>query len=74
MNTKIVVAALALLIGGVFSTATSSIATECYNRPENEAFKKEKMSNFNFVVLNLTSAIIMILVGLFCLYAGATAP
>jgi len=73
MNTKIVVTALVILIGGIFSTATSSIAVECYNKPENEAFKKEKQNNFNFVILNLISAILMILVGLYCLYAGATA-
>lgn len=74
MNSKIVATAFALLIGGIFSIATSSIAIECYNKPGNEGFKDEKKNNFNFVVINLVSAILLTLVGLFCVYAGFTAP
>lgn len=74
MNFKIVATALALLIGGIFSIATSSIAIECYNKPGNEAFKTEKNSNFTFIVVNLVFAILLTLVGLLCVYAGFSSP
>jgi uncharacterized BrkB/YihY/UPF0761 family membrane protein len=69
MNGKMLVAALALLLGGVFSTATSSIALECYN--QNAAFKDSKKENFTFLIVNLASAIVLILFAFACMYFAA---
>jgi uncharacterized BrkB/YihY/UPF0761 family membrane protein len=69
MNGKMLVAALALLLGGVFSTTTSAIAIECYN--QNSSFKESKNENFTFLIVNLVSAILLILVAFACMYFAA---
>lgn len=66
MNGYLFIAAFSMLLGGIFSIATSSIAVECYNK--NESLKKEKQTNFNFVVSNLVCAIILIIVGCISIY------
>lgn len=68
MNAKLMIAASVMFLGGVFSVATSSIAIECYNK--NEQTKKEKRTNFDFLVFNLISAIIVIIVASICIYMG----
>jgi len=60
MNTQMFLTAISLLLVGILSIATSSIAIECYNT--NEKMKTEKKDNYNFVIVNLTFAIIMVLV------------
>jgi cytochrome bd-type quinol oxidase subunit 1 len=74
MNPKMLSTALAMLIAGIFSIATSSIAIECYNQDSSKDFKASKQNNFNFVVINLVSAIITVLLGAFCIYAAVQAP
>jgi hypothetical protein len=69
MNGKMIVAALALLLGGIFSTATSAIAIECYN--QNTKFKESKNENFTFLIVNLVSAILLILVSFASMYLAA---
>lgn len=64
--------ALAIVVAAVFGIATSSIATECFNK--NESFKNEKKDNFNFVVVNLVCNIVMLLLGFGCIYISATSP
>jgi dipeptide/tripeptide permease len=59
-------AAIVLLIGGIFSTATSAIGIECYKK--NEKTKTEKPHNFNFMIVNLTSAVAMILLSFVLIY------
>lgn len=66
MNTLLLSTAIALLILGVFSIASSSMGVECYNK--NESFKTEKQSNFNFLIVNLTSAIVMVIVSFVSIY------
>lgn len=48
-----------MLIGGICGIAVSSIATECYD--QNQEFKEEKKSNFNFIVVYLVFNIFMVL-------------
>lgn len=72
MNGKIIISALVLILGGVFSTATSSMALECYNLKESEKFKTDKGSNYTFLIVNLVSAIVLILCGFVGVYLGFT--
>ncbi len=48
------------MLAGTFSIATSAIAIECYNK--DEKFKQEKQTNFAFVITNLGSAILAVLI------------
>jgi hypothetical protein len=69
MNAKMLMAALALLLGGIFSIATSSMAIECYN--QHEPFKQSKMENFNFLIVNIVSAILLVLTAFVSMYLAA---
>lgn len=60
MNTQMFMTAISLLLVGILSIATSSIAIECYNK--NESMKTEKKDNYNFIIVNLVFAIIMVIV------------
>ena len=75
MEMKMMITAIALLIGGIFSIATSSIGIQCYNSDKKGADQKsESPSNFNFLVVNLVSAIVMTLIAMASMYIAATAP
>ena len=69
---KMMMTAIAIVVAAIFGIATSSIATECFNK--NESFKNEKKDNFNFVVINLVCNIVMLLLGFGCIYMAATSP
>jgi hypothetical protein len=71
-NMKMMMTAIAIVVAAIFGIATSSIATECFNK--NESFKNEKKDNFNFVVINLVCNIVMLLLGFGCIYMAATSP
>lgn len=60
MNTQMFFTAISLLVVGILSIATSSIAIECYNK--NEQMKTDKKDNYNFIIVNLTFAIVMVIV------------
>lgn len=66
MNTQMFLTAISLLLVGILSIATSSIAIECYNA--NEAMKNTKKDNYNFIIVNLTFAILMVVVSLASAY------
>lgn len=68
---KLLGAGLSLLIAGVFGLAASSIGTECYNK--NDSFKQTKINNFNFLIVNIVSAILLILLGSASMYFGVYA-
>jgi ABC-type molybdate transport system permease subunit len=70
MNLSTLLFGIAILIAGVFSIATSSIAIECYNK--NEGLKNEKQANFTYLVINLISAIVMVLAGFASMFFGVT--
>ncbi len=50
------------IIVSVILIAITSIGIEAYNTKENEQFKKQKMSNFTFLVLVLVYAIFRLLI------------
>lgn len=50
------------IIVNIIIIAITSIGIEAYNTKENEKFKKEKMSNFTFLVLVLVYAIFRFLI------------
>ena len=66
MNTQMFGTAISLLLVGILSIAASSIALECYNK--NESMKNEKKDNYNFLIVNLVVAIIMVLVSFASMY------
>ena len=66
MNWYLFITAFAMFLGGLFSIATSSIAIECYNK--NEQTKKEKESNFSFLISNLVCAIILVIIACTSIY------
>lgn len=73
MDIKILVIAIAMLIGGVFSIATSSIATQCYNSTNpGTSLKTSSPNTFNFIVVNLVSAILVVLSAFAAIYFGVT--
>ena len=66
MNWYLFIAAFSMFVGGIMSIASSSIGTQCYN--ENPKIKEEKASNFKFLVTNLVSAIIIVILGCISMY------
>ena len=55
--------AISLLLVGIFSIATSSIAIECYDyKDTTKTIKEAKEGNYTFVIVNLVFAIIMVIV------------
>lgn len=74
MNIKIVATAVSLLVAAIFMIATSSIGTECYNMDQNKTLKTEKKDSFNFLVINLVSAIVLLLLAIGSIYLGVTSP
>jgi hypothetical protein len=63
MNTQMFLTAISLLLVGIFSIATSSIAIECYDyKDTTKAIKDAKKDNYTFVIVNLVFAILMVLV------------
>jgi hypothetical protein len=72
MQIKELMIALAMIIGGIFSIATSSIATECYNSDmKGVDLRDQKRNNFNFIIINLVSAILVVLSGSAGVYFAA---
>ena len=67
-NTQILSTAIIFLIAGILGIATSSIATECYDK--NPAYKDSKRDNYNFVIVNLVCNIFILLLSLYSLYLG----
>lgn len=62
MDIRVFFIAFAMLFGAVFSIATSSIGIECYNSDDTGTKQKdEKTGNFNFLVINLVSALMSLM-------------
>lgn len=59
---------LGLLLGGFLSLATSAIALECYNNKDNVAYKESRQQNYGFLIFNLVSAILTILLAVFAIF------
>lgn len=56
---KKILISLSMIVVGIFTIATSSIAIECYNK--NTGFKETKKPNFNFVIATLVMGILSVL-------------
>lgn len=70
MNPKMLSTACSLLVTAIFMIATTSIATECYNKfPD---YKKEKENNFTFLIVTLVFAILAILSAFGSVYMSIT--
>lgn len=74
MNTQMLITAICLLLVGIFSIATSSIAIECYDYKDHttKKIKDEKESNYTFIIVNLVFAILMVLVSFASGYFAVT--
>lgn len=70
MNPNVLILAFFLLLAAVFGIAGNSIGIECYNK--NESFKKDKSRNFDFLIANLVSNIVLILSASISMYIGIT--
>lgn len=72
MNANIYLSAtaLVLLFGAIFALASSSIGVECYNI--NEQMKKDKQSNFGFLITNIVCNILLILSASVSMYISFT--
>lgn len=62
MIAKLLWYSIILLLIGIFSTATSSIGIQCSN--ENPAYKDEHPRNKGFLIANLVSAILAIIIAI----------
>jgi hypothetical protein len=56
---KKILISLSMIVVGIFTIATSSIAIECYNK--NTELKKTKKQNFNFAIATLVMGILAVL-------------
>lgn len=70
MNSQMFLTAISLLLVGILSIATSSIAIECYEYKEHatKPIKDNKKDNYNFIIVNLVFAILMVIVSLASAY------
>lgn len=68
MQTSLMINAAMIIAVGVVLISTNSIALQCYN--DNESYKAERTSNYNWVVLNLIAAIAVVLYGGYQAYKG----
>jgi formate hydrogenlyase subunit 3/multisubunit Na+/H+ antiporter MnhD subunit len=71
MNIRLLFIAIIIIIAAIFSISTSSIGVECYNYDKpGKTLQSEKPSNLSFLVYNVVSAALMIVLGLISIYIG----
>lgn len=68
VNMNLLGTAMIFLIAGILGIATSSIATECYDK--NPEFKESKRDNYAYIIVNLVCNIFLLLISLYSLYLG----
>lgn len=69
-NTSLLALSFVLLITGVFSTATSSAGIQAYDQVQLKDFKEKNINTFNFLIFNVVSGIVVILIASVGLYFG----
>jgi len=69
-----VLIAIVMIISSVLSLAASSIGIQNYNKSENEALKEQDKNKFYFLVANLVSAILLIIIAIIMMYFAFTSP
>lgn len=65
-----VILGLVMLFAGIFSTATTAIGIQAYNKDELSKFKEDNKNNFNFLIINLVSALLVIIIASVVMYFG----
>lgn len=70
MEWELLFAGISLLTLAVLTIAGTSIATECYN--ENKDFADKKKSNYNFLIINLASAVLVVILAIVSIYFAFT--
>jgi hypothetical protein len=68
MQSSLMINAAIIVAVGIALVSTNSIALQCYN--DNKSYKEERDANYNWVLLNLLSAIIVIFYGFYQGYRG----
>lgn len=71
MNNNLSFAILLLLVG-ICYIASTSIGIQCANA--NESYKKENTNNFNFLISQLVSGILVTLISFYFIYLAFTTP
>lgn len=66
MDGKLLTYIFILLIAGILSVATSAIGVKCSNACT--TFKENNQNNFRFLIVNLVSAIVVIIIALIGTY------
>jgi hypothetical protein len=70
MDAQLLLVACSMFVAGILFVATSAIGMECYN--VNQDFKNQKESNWYFLIANLVSAILTILIASMSMYFAGT--
>lgn len=72
MQTELFSAGFFILVAAIWIIAANAIATECYDK--NPQFKETKASNYNFSILNIVSAIILVMLAVYSMYVAYKRP
>jgi hypothetical protein len=59
-----------MFVAGILFVATSAIGLECYDK--NQDFKNQKQSNWYFLLANIISAILTILIASMSMYLAGS--
>lgn len=70
VDTKLLTTAIVFLVAGILGVATSSIATECYDK--NPTYKESKRDNYAYIIVNLVCNIFLLLLSMYSLYLSFT--
>lgn len=72
MQTDLFSAAFSILVAAIFLIAANAIAAECYDK--NPDYKATKASNFNFTVVNIVSAVALVLFSIYSMVVAWRTP
>ena len=74
MNSQLLTVAIIMILAGIASIATSSIAIQAYNECTSPSLKEVYPKNFNYLVVNLVLAILLTLGGFGVAYYSRLVP
>ena len=66
--------AILIIISSVLSLSASSIGIQNYNKSENSALKEQDKNKYYFLVANLVSAILLIIIAAMMIYFSVMSP
>jgi len=70
VDTKLITTAMIFLVAGILGVATSSIATDCFDK--NPTYKDSKRDNYAYIIVNLVCNIFLLLLSMYSLYLSFT--